>query len=240
MGVSLLVLLAIGLAEALPSGSSLLWGAASGLSGGLGIVALYQGLALGRMGVVAPVSAVVTAGVPVVFSALLEGLPSMSQVAGFALALVAVWLISGSGVAVPGRSKLSGELKLALVAGVGFAAFLILIDQASTEAVLWPLVAARLASITMLFLLALLARRPLRVGRAVLPVIFLTGVLEVGGNAFFALAARSGRLDIAAVLASLYPAFTVLLAWIILRERIVRRQWFGIVIALVAILLIVL
>jgi drug/metabolite transporter (DMT)-like permease len=235
VGLVLLLALALLLAEPLPAANDLLWGAAGGMAGGIGAVALYRGLAVGRMGVVAPVAAVVSAGVPVAFGLFLEGLPAAPQLLGFALAFVAVWFVSRSG---EGAQILLRELALPLAAGVGFGVFFIAIDHVSERAILWPLVGARIASLTMLLAVAALLRQRATPARGHLPLIALVGLFDAGGNAFYALAAQAGRLDVAAVLGSLYPAATVLLARFVLKERIARQQWLGVAAALAAVVLI--
>lgn len=234
-GVALLITLAILFSEAMPSPGDMLLGAIAGIAGALGLVALYAGLAGGRMGFIAPVTAVVTAVVPVIFSILLEGAPLARQMAGFVLAFIAVWLLSYAGDGLRFRFQ---HLALPFASGLGFGLFLLLIGQVSHAAVLWPLVAARIASISLMLLLAASLRRLALPTSTHLPLIALAGILDAGGNAFFALAARAGRLDIAAILASLYPAVTVLLAWLILQERLVWRQWLGVIASLAAVILI--
>jgi drug/metabolite transporter (DMT)-like permease len=126
------------------------------------------------------------------------------------------------------------------VAGLASGIFLILIDQASDISVLWPVVTARLASISFVVVAAILLKQGGIPNMALLPIMALAGILEVGGSTLFAFAARSGRLDISAILASLYPAVTVMLAWIILKERLAWKQWLGLVAALAAVILIAL
>jgi drug/metabolite transporter (DMT)-like permease len=203
----------------------------------LGLVALYTSLAGGRMGIVAPMTAVVTAFFPVIVGIINEGFPSTWQLLGFGIALIAVWFLSrdGSGAAIQAR-----ELSLPIAAGLGFGLFFIFIDRVSDSAILWPLVAARIASISMLVVFVTTRRQGKVPARNQLFIIFLAGILDTGGNAFFALATRLGRLDISAVLSSLYPAATVLLAWFILKERLVLQQWVGVVAALAALVLIAL
>lgn len=235
IGGVFLVGLAFTLGERLPSPDNLLLGGTAGVVGVIGLVALYAGLAGGRMGVVAPVTAVLAAVIPVVVGFMNEGLPSTGRLAGFGLCLVAVWLLSSGG---DGGTIRSRELGLAVTAGLGFGLFFVLIDRVSESAVLWPLVAARAASVCFLVFFAM-ARRQLEAPAAnQLPVIALAGLFDTGGNTFFVLATRLGRLDIAAVLSSLYPAMTVLLAWLVLKERLLPRQWLGVVAALVALVFI--
>lgn len=235
VGLVLLAALGLLLAEPLPLPADLAWGAAGGLAGGLGLLALYRSLALGRMGVAAPLAAVVSAALPVLFGAVLEGLPRATQLAGFLLAVGAVWLLShGEG---PARLRLS-QLGLPVLAGLGFGLFFILVDQASERVVLWPLVAARVASLAVISALALAGRRGALPTRRMLGLVALVGLFDAGGNAFYALAAQAGRLDVAATLGSLYPATTVLLARLVLKERLAPRQWLGAVAALAAVVLI--
>ena len=235
VGLGLLILLALLLAEPVPALSDLLLAAVAGLAGTIGLAALYGGLATGPMGVVAPIAAVVSVVLPLIFGLFLEGFPALPQLLGFALALFAVWLITrpGTGARIETR-----HLVLPLIAGIGFGVFLILIDHVSAAAVLWPLAAARAASIPALLIALIIARQPAKPAASLIPLILLVGLLDTGGNAFYALAARAGRLDIAAVLGALYPAMTVVLAQFVLKERLSRREGLGLALALLAVVLI--
>ena len=237
VGGIFLVLLALGFGEKIPDFSRFLLGGLAGLSGVLGLVALYTGLARGRMGIVAPLSAVVTAVFPVIVGMSAEGLPGRAQIMGFFMALVAIWFLSYS---FSGPRVRPGELYLPVLAGLGFGLFFILIDRAIGESVLWPLVGARIASIGVMALFILISNRSLIPGKGQMPFMVLAGIFDATGNAFFALATHLGRLDISAVLSSLYPAATVLLAWAILKERLRWSQWLGAIIALVSLGLIAL
>ncbi|MCB9009323.1 MAG: DMT family transporter [Ardenticatenaceae bacterium] len=241
VGLLCLLTLALLLEGALPSARDLLFGALAGLAGVIGILALYAGLARGRMGVVAPMTAVFSASIPVIVGIVTEGVPPILVLVGFVLAVTAVWLLSGGGKADGIRRD---ELGLALLAGFGFALFFVFIDQISAGVVFWPLTAARSASVPLLFIFLFSRRWPAAVwkmpARSVLPIVALSGILDSGGNYFFALATQSGRLDIAAVLASLYPASTVLLARLVLKETLGPRQWLGVAVALAALILIAL
>jgi len=235
VGGLLLVGLALLFREPMTTWTNLLVGGAAGVAGMMGILALYTGLAQGRMGVVAPLTAVFAAALPILISAFTEGLPSLTTLIGFGVALAAVWFLSAGG----SQGKITRrEFTYAVIAGTGFSLFFILIDRVSGNAVFWPLVGARVASISVIGLFMGIRRVGKRPSSSQLPVIALAGILDAGGNAFFALAAQAGRLDIAAVLASLYPASTVMLAWLILKERLEGSQWLGIAAALIALVLI--
>jgi drug/metabolite transporter (DMT)-like permease len=233
-GVVLLVSLALGLREPALSRAGVGWAAAGGVVGSVGLVALYRALAVGQMGVAAPVSGMLSAGLPVLFTAFFKGLPTTAQITGFGLAMMSVWMLSRP----QGSPGTPAGFGLALLSGVGFGAFLVLISQASRSTWLWPLAVANIASLATLVLLATTTRQLERPPSGSLRFALMAGVLDVGGNAFFLLAAQLGRLDSAAVLSSLYPASTVLLAWAILRERVSPLQAVGIVVALAAIALI--
>ena len=138
-----------------------------------------------------------------------------------------------------GRMK-PESMKLSLAAGMGFGLFLILIDQVSDQALIWPLVSARISSVFLFLMIALLLRKKINPKRSQLPIIALAGLFDTGGNALFALASSYGRLDISAVLSSLYPAVTVLLAWMVLKEKLAPSQWVGVCAALLALALIAL
>jgi drug/metabolite transporter (DMT)-like permease len=233
-GLLLLIGLALLWGEAAPAASEFAWGVAAGLCGMVGLVALYRGLAVGRMSIVAPVSAVLTAALPVLFGVATAGLPGGTTLLGFGLALLGVWLLAGTGAKESGR----GGLGLALLAGCGFGIFFILLDRAGENAVIWPLVAARCGSLAVLLPIALVRRQFGRFIPRSLGLALLAGTLDVLGNAFFILATQAGRLDVAAILSSMYPASTVLLASILLGERVTRAQMAGIVVVLVSIALI--
>ncbi|MBP6441003.1 MAG: EamA family transporter [Caldilineaceae bacterium] len=236
VGAVVLVALALLFGEALPSGTTLLWAAGAGLLGAIGLLALYTGLASGHMGIVAALSAVVAALVPIIFGALTEGLPAPLQLLGFGVGLVAIWLLTSS----HDRTVHPRELWLAVIAGLGFGFYFVLIDRTVHDGVFWNLAFARSVAGVVLLGILLATRRPLLPPRPVLPLNVANGVLDAGGNLFFALAAQSGRLDIAAVVASLYPGTTVLLARLVLKERLNRLQTVGAVAALAAVVLVAL
>ena len=221
--------------EPMPPHSSLYWGIVAGLADAFGVAALYQGLARGRMGMVAPVASVITAVLPVLFGLGTEGLPGRLQLAGFVLAVVSIWFIARP----EGQIDSHRGLGLAVLAGVMFGVLLISGRQAGLHGgVFWPLVAARTASTVLMFGIVAFAASDSRSIRAAIVPIVLSGVFDSGANALFIVATRHGRLDVAAVLSSLYPASTVILARVLLKERISAMQTVGIVGALAAVALI--
>jgi drug/metabolite transporter (DMT)-like permease len=230
----LLLITALLLREPVPPLASWLWGGVSGLGGGFGLMLLYSALASGRMSVAAPVSALVAAGIPVLAAAFTQGLPPLLVMLGFLLALAAIWLVSGGGSV----DFHLADLRLPLLAGLAFGFFFLTLHQASTESVLYPLIAVRIVSISSLLAYALVTCQSIRPGRESLFPILMSGLLDTLGNGAYALASQLGRVDVAAVLGSLYPGATVLLAWILLKERISRMQMVGILAALAAIVLI--
>ena len=219
--------------EAVPPLASWLWGGAAGLGGGFGLLLLYRALAEGHMSVAAPVSALVAASLPVLITALTEGWPKPLVLTGFGLALAAIWLVSG------GSAQFRfADLRLPVLAGLAFGFFFTCLHQASTSAVLYPIIAVRLVSIPSLLAYALLTKQDFRPSRASWLPILMSGALDTLGNAAYALAAQFGRMDVAAVLSSLYPGSTVLLAWLWLKEPVSRTQLLGLAVALGAIALI--
>lgn len=212
----------------------LMWGALAGLLVMAGYGFLLRGFASGRMGIVAPVSGVLATAIPVIFAASTEGLPDGLQLAGFGLALVSIWMLS--------RPEKFGSrpagLGMALLAGVGFGGFFTALDQVGEDAVFWPLAAGRLTACVLMMVFAFSSRRSLIPQAPPLALLALLGLLDVGGNLFFLLAVQAGRLDVAAVLASLYPAVTAILAWLITKEHITRFQIVGAAVAVLAIALI--
>lgn len=206
------------------------WGAGAGVAGAVGVALFYQGLAVGRMGAVAPITGVEAAAVPVIFGLVSGERPSVLALAGVVVALGAVGLVSasprddGSGEKVQG---LQPGVGLALGAGIAFGAFFILLDGAGDDSGLWPLVGARVSSLATIAI-ALLATKGLeKPARSAWPAIAGAGILDLAANLFFLLAARRGLLSIVAVLTSMYPATTVVLARILLNERFHRTQLVG-------------
>ncbi len=234
VGLMLMLVLALASGESFPSAADMLWGAAAGASGMIGLGALYRALAIGRAGIVAPIVGVIGAVLPVGFAFVTTGLPEVLQLLGLVLGLISLWLISGA------RGSTSREsVILAVVAGLAFGVFFTCYAQVSAAAFFWPLVGARAVSFSIMLLVGLFSRQAwIPRDRRAWGVILLAGLLDVSGNATFILAAQTGHLDIAAVVSSLYPAVTILLARLILKETLSSVQLIGVVTALVAITLI--
>ena len=239
--IGLLALVAVVLVrpEEIPPMNSLLVAGLAGMLGSVGLIILYYSMAKGQMSIAAPVSALFAAVLPVLVSAVTQGLPTSVQFIGFGLALGAVWMISQGDASHRFHLERLADLRLPLLAGLGFGSYFILMHYA-TEGVpstFYPMIASRTAGTLMLFFFVLAQRQGFGVPRNAWGVVLANGMLDVGGNFFYLLALRAGRLDIAAVLSSLYPGSTVLLAWMFLREKISRPQWAGILLALAAIVL---
>ncbi len=236
VGLALMVTLALLFGESIDRPLDLLWGALAGLGGMVGVLLFYSSLARSSMGVVAPIAAIATVVLPTLIGIVQDGFPPLSTMLGFLLALIAIWFLAGAGdfSAITGR-----DLLLPALAGGGFALFIIFIDQVSSGAVFWPLSAARLASVSFLSIFILLRQQQTKLPQVRdLPAIICSGLFDAGGNTFLALATQVGRLDIASILSSLYPASTVVLARIILKEKLTKLQLIGVVLALIALILI--
>lgn len=236
-GLLILAAVSIFYRESFPSGNVALNSFIGGALGSFGLIILYYSLSVGQMSIAAPVSALFAALLPVIVGSIMQGLPSTIQFIGFALALAAVWLIS-QGDGAFHISRLS-DLKFPILAGVGFGFYFIFIHNAVGEpdSLLWPMIISRVAGTLLLFVIVLARRESFPVPRGAWTVVLINATLDLGGNFFFILASKVGRLDVAAVLSSLYPGATVVLAWLFLKEHISRKQMIGIVFAFAAIYL---
>jgi drug/metabolite transporter (DMT)-like permease len=234
-GLVLLAVLALVRGEGWPSPTSFTWAALGGIAGAVGVGCLYRALSLGHAASVAPTTAIIAAALPVLVGALLIGLPSITQLAGFVVAAPGLWLVSRSGTSVGAMTR--QEWLLTLVAGVGFGGFFVFIGLVERGLLFTPLIIAR--GLMLLTALALIVGRRLPLPSLLAsPAALFAGLLDGGGNIFYVLARQYTRLDVAAVLAALYPAATVLLSYFVLKERIARHQWLGAVLCLVAVALI--
>jgi drug/metabolite transporter (DMT)-like permease len=245
VGLVLLGLVLPFLPTATVSSRDWIWGFAAGFSGAIGVALLYRGLAVGAMAVVAPTTAVVAAMIPVLFAFVLgERLRQLTWF-GVALALFAIALISrpaNTDGPISERSTTRGlppGFILALVAGVSVGIFFLSLARTSAAAGMWPLVAARIASILLFGIIALVAGQTLRMSARAGATAATGGALDMVANALYMSATRLGPLSIVVTLASLYPASTVLLARWILHERLSLVQMTGIACALAAVVIIV-
>lgn len=265
--LSLLVLLfCLALTHATwPAETPLFWGLGAGVSGALGLVAFYIALSRGEMGAAAAVSGLLAAAVPAAVSSVLDGSPGPIRLVGFGVAAVAIWLIAATPASRPANRQTLG---LAIIGGFGFGFYFVALRLANPAGVLEPTAMARTGSLITCTLLlvalgasstsnkpapkeiaAKLPNDPSEPGSAAETFwisrdawLWAIGVavLDTGGNLFFIAATRRGRLDAAAVLASLYPASTILLAAWMLQERPARQQVLGMAVALVAVILVTL
>ena len=241
-GMVLLAVMLPLLPDAAPAMRDLGWGAVAGLAVGTGLALLYRALAVGRMAVVAPATAVCAVVIPVMAAMLLGERPGLRTLAGIALALVSLVLVSQQRAA-PGAHPAAGlpssGLGLALLAGVGIGVFFLSLARTASTAGLWPLLAARCASAA-LFGVSTLARRwSLRMPPPVAAMVIAGGVIDMLANALYLIATHNGPLSVVVTLSSLYPASTVVLALAVLGERLSVLQGAGIACALIAVLLIV-
>jgi uncharacterized membrane protein len=211
----------------------------AGAIGTLGLMLLYHSMTLGLMSISAPVSALLAAVLPVIVSAFREGLPDLPIFIGFGFALAAVWLVSQSEDGVKDILSHLSDLKLPMLAGVGFGLYFILMHEAtSSGATIWPMLASRTGGTLLIAAYIFISRTSFRVeDKSAWTFLILNGFFDIAGNVFFILSGQAGRLDVASVLSSLFSGVTVMLAWIFLKERLTRGQWLGVVSALVAIVL---
>jgi drug/metabolite transporter (DMT)-like permease len=248
-GFSLIVLLAAAVFLHAASGLFSLYGVISGVCCGAGLIALYTALSQGSMGLSAATSGVLAAVIPVLYEWLREGRATPAKMAGFAVAAVAIWLVAYTPEQRPSASSEPRPhgLGLAVCAGLCFGAMLILMHLAAAHGVLRAIIAMRISStsVAAFFAVVLLsAQRQKRHSGAIFPtgnvllLAILAGVLDTTGNLLYLFASLAGRLDVAAVLSSLYPAGTMLLAAWLLRERATRSQTAGMALAVAAVVLI--
>jgi uncharacterized membrane protein len=252
----------------LPHGALLAWGLLAGVAAAFSLTAFYIALSRGAMGASAAVSGLLAAAIPAVVSSAIEGAPTALRLAGFVLAAAAIWMIAaGPSPENADGVKQRGTMALAIVGGLGFGFYFVALRMDNPLGVLEPLALTRSASLVTCVLLLWIVGlrgnksrvRPMSqkrdpstglgqamghpeawLGKTALVWALGVAVLDTGGNLLFVAATRMGRLDVAAVLASLYPAGTILLAAWRLHERPTRRQFAGMAVALAAVLMITL
>jgi drug/metabolite transporter (DMT)-like permease len=241
---SFLVLLAIAHLrhDPFPRAPYFWWGVTAGVFGGLSLTAFYIALSRGAMGASAAISGLLAAAIPAAVALYQQGSPGFRSLVGFIVAGIAIWLIAAGDNA----HEETSTTVLAILAGIGFGIYFVALKMAGPAGVIWPMATARMGSLTTCSLLAVAVslfrvKEPAGVTRmnkrAVLWALS-TALLDTSGNLMFVESTRLGRLDVAAVLASLYPASTILLAAVTLGERPTGRQGLGMAIAVVAVLLI--
>jgi drug/metabolite transporter (DMT)-like permease len=230
-GTAFMLALALALHAATPSPDQMLWAMAAGFLGGSALALFYRALSMGQMGLTAPVAALLGAGIPTVVGFFSEGFPGTITIAGFVLAGIGIWLIARS---EHGDGRPEG-LGLAITSGIGFAGFFLCVRQAGEASPIWIAGFARIASLIATSAIVAGARQWRPVVRSGLALGLLAGILDSGGSALFAKASQIGRLDTAVVISSLYPAITVLLARLLLREHFSRWKLVGLIAALLAV-----
>lgn len=235
-----LLMLAVVFAQhgAIPDRASILWSLLAGALGGFSLAIFYRALAAGQMGLTAPIAALLGAAIPTLVDVALEGSPSKWSLGGFALAIIAIWLITRP--EAPGQNDETGHPKgvaAAALAGVGFAGFYLCVHQASGSAS-WIALIARIASFGATAIAVGVTQAPLKLDRPAAALGVLAGFFDISGSALFIYASQRGRLDEAVVITSLYPAVTVVLARLFLKEHFSRWKFIGLLAALAAVPLI--
>jgi drug/metabolite transporter (DMT)-like permease len=260
----LMVVLALAQHASLPSRTTILWALLAGGIGGFSLAIFYRALAEGKMGLTAPIAALLGAAIPTLADIAIEGAPHAWTFAGFALAIVAIWLITRAETArkpepddklnewgrallpVPTQpcDQIDDEEKtgavpkgvaVAALAGVGFAAFYLCIRQAGAGSPLWIAAVSRLASFIVTAVAVIATGAPIRLDLARAAMAAVAGSFDITGSALFIFASQHGRLDEAVVISSLYPAVTVILARLVLKEHFSRWRFIGLLAALAAV-----
>jgi drug/metabolite transporter (DMT)-like permease len=263
ISLAVLVGILVGQRAEMPHGVAVLWAILGGVTGALGLVAFYIALSRGGMGVSAAVSGLLAAAIPALVSSMMEGAPGAMRLAGFGLAGGAIWLIAAGDSPEKDfpetKGKAGSTMGLAVFAGVAFGVYFVALKLSNPLGLVMPMTIARMSSVALCSVvlggMAVRGRVSSAQPRSENPELghpilgrwtagwgWACGValLDTGGNVLFLAASRMGRLDVASVLASLYPAGTILLAAWYLHERPTRRQGLGMVAALAAVAMITL
>ncbi len=246
------LMLAIAIAQhgAFPTGASIVWALMAGAIGGFSLAIFYRALASGQMGLTAPIAALLGAAIPTMVDIALEGSPSRWTVGGFGLAILAIWLITRPEI-LPEEASQKGHsdkdqsdkadasgrpagVAMAALAGVGFAGFYLCVHQASGSPS-WIAAISRIGSFTTTGIAVMATRAPLTLDRPRATLGMLAGFLDISASALFIFASQRGRLDQAVVITSLYPAVTVVLARLVLKEHFSLWKFVGLLAALAAV-----
>jgi drug/metabolite transporter (DMT)-like permease len=238
VGLVLVSAIVLARGEAPPGGDFAIFAVLSGFAGVTGLAAFYRGLAIGNMGVVAPISAT-AAVIPLAIGIATGDRPNGLESAGLALALAGVVLASREEVGADGATgRMASGAGLALLSALGFGLFFAAMDRASDGDVLWAIFVNRVTGVTLLALAVVVLRPRVALGRRDLPVIAAIGALDITANAMFAVASTKGLISLVAVLGSLYPITTIALARLVLGESPHRLAQVGVVAALTGVVLI--
>jgi drug/metabolite transporter (DMT)-like permease len=237
VGLALIAVIVAVRSEPAPDAQHVVYACLSGLAGVGGLAAFYRGLAVGAMAVVAPISGT-AAAIPVTVGLISGERPTGLQVAGIVLAIAGVVLASRELPKEGETARVAAGVGLALLAALGFGSFFVAIDAASEQDLFWAILLNRATSVTALVALTLVLRPSLSVDRGDVHALLAIGALDIGANTLFAAASTEGLVSLVAVLASLYPVVTVLLARVVLGERVRRAQQAGVVLALAGVALI--
>ena len=246
-GVGLLAVLIPLMPASAATGRDLVWGAIAGLAGGAGVGLLYRALAVGTMSVIAPTTAVCGVAIPVLAGLAFGERLSRVTGSGIVLALAAIVLVSQEKRAQPTpnsqfpspRAQPRKGIGLALLSGVAIGVFYLALAETSADAGLWPLLAARGTSVCIFTALTITGGHSFRMAPPLLRLVIAGGVLDMLANALYLLSTRSGPLSVVVTLSSLYPASTVMLARVVLGERLSALQIAGVGCAMLAVVLIV-
>lgn len=235
VGFAIFLVIALLGGEGRLSDADIIWATTSGVLGGMGLALLYRGLALGKAALVSPTAGVVGAAVPVLVGAFQEGLPSTPQLMGFLAGMAGIWFSART----PGGEREANRqgLLLAILAGLNFGGFFVCLAQVSPGLVFTPLAFSKAVQVLMALGVVQVSRIRLRSPQGV-GVGLMSGALDAGGNTFYMLAVNVTRLDVAAVLSSMYPAVTVLLSVFIFKEKVAPSQWLGVALCIAAVALI--
>jgi len=236
--LAFMFIIAIGQHGIFPSRMSILWAIAAGAIGGFSLAIFYRALASGQMGLTAPIAALLGAAIPTLADIAMVGAPSRWTLAGFLLAILAIWLITRPDP--QSENDDSGHprgVAMAALAGVGFAGFYLCIHQASGSPA-WIAAISRVGSLTATSVAVFATRAPKSLDPPRVALAMAAGCLDISASALFIFASQHGRLDEAVVITSLYPAVTVLLARLLLKEHFSRWKLIGLLAALAAVPLI--
>jgi drug/metabolite transporter (DMT)-like permease len=237
VGLALIAVIVAARSEPAPDAQHVVYACLSGLAGVGGLAAFYRGLAVGAMAVVAPISGT-AAAIPVTVGLISGERPGGLQVAGIVLAIAGVALASRELPEEGGGARVATGVGLALLAALGFGSFFVAMDAASEDDLFWAIFFNRATSVSALVALTAVLRPRLSVDGGDVRALLAIGALDIGANTLFAAASTEGLVSLVAVLASLYPVVTILLARVVLGERVRRAQQVGVVLALAGVTLI--